>query len=199
MTERVRRAGRRASWWAALTLLLAGAVACTADEDGSPGSQDQPGSSASDRAEEPILTTVEGVSGKLDRDRRADLKAGVNAAVDGWFEGAFLGEFPRADYAPAFDGFTEGAREDALGDLGLLSNKEIEARIETAEAGNRRVRLEVLAPRGEPQGVTAHFVLDYFTYGELEDHRRVRGSLFLTPQEGEWRIFGYDVIGAQNR
>ena len=198
MTGRVRRARRWATWWAALALLLVGAVACTEAED-SPGSQDQPGSTASDPVEEPIHTTVDGVIGKLAKDRRADLKAGVNAAVDGWFEGAFLGDFPRADYAPAFDGFTEGARKDALGDLGLLSNKAIEARIEKAEAGNRRVRLEVLAPRGEPQGVTAHFVLDYFTYGELEDHRRVRGSLYLTPQEGEWRIFGYDVIGAQNR
>ena len=199
MTGRVRRARRSGTWLAALMLLLVGAVACTDDGDSSPESQDEPGSTASDPADEAIHTTVEGVIGKLARDRRADLKAGVNAAVDGWFEGAFLGDFPRADYAPAFDGFTEGAREDALGDLALLSNKEIEARIENAEAGNRRVRLEVLAPRGEPQGVTAHFVLDFFTYGELEDHRRVRGSLYLTPQEGTWRIFGYDVIGAQNR
>ena len=196
---RVRRARRSATRWAALSVLLIGAVGCTGDDDDTPASQD-PGSSASDSAEEePIHTTVEGVSGRLDRARRGDVKAGVNEAVDAWFEGAFLGDFPRADYAAAFAGFTEGARKDAMEHLDLLSNREIEDRIDSAEAGNRRVRLEVLAPKGEPQGVTAHFVLDYFTKGELEDHRRVRGSLYLTPQEGEWRIFGYDVIGAQAR
>ena len=196
---RVRRARRSATRWAALTVLLVGAVGCTGDDDDTPENQD-PGSSASDSAEEePIHTTVEGISGRLDQARRDDVKTGVSAAVDAWFEGAFLGDFPRGDYAPAFDRFTEGAREDAMRDLELLSNKEIEDSIESAEAGNRRVRLEVLAPKGEPQGVTAHFVLDYFTKGELEDHRRVRGSLYLTPQEGEWRIFGYDVVGAQAR
>lgn len=195
---RVRRAGRAASQWAALTVLLVGAAACTGDDDDAPGSQ-EPGSSASDPAEEPIHTTVEGISGRLDHDARHELKTGVSEVVDAWFQGAFLGDFPRPDYAPAFDGFTRGARADALEALDLMSNKEIEDRIESARPGNRRVRLEVLAPQGEPQGVTAHFVLDYFTDGELEDHRRVRGSLYLTPQEGEWRIFGYDVIGAETR
>jgi hypothetical protein len=199
MSGRVRGARRSAARWAALTALLVGAVACSgADETDGPNSQ-EPGSSASDPVSEPIHTTFWRVTGHLEHPVRASLKADVNKAVDAWFEGAFLGDFPRADYTPAFEGFTQGARRDALGDLSLLSNKKIQDRIESAVAGNRRVRLDVLAPRGDPQGVTAHFVLDYFTHGGLEDHLRVRGSLYLTPEEGTWRIFGYDVVGAEER
>lgn len=199
MTGRVRRGRRSAARWAALSVLLVGAVACTGDDDGDgPDSQD-PGSSASDPASEPIHTTFWRVSGHLDHPVKAELKTEVNEAVDGWFEGAFLGEFPRDDYTAAFEGFTRGARKDALADLALLSNQKIADRIDSVVAGNRRVRLDVLAPKGQPSGVTAHFVLDYFTHGDLEDHLRVRGSLYLTPQEDTWRIFGYDVVGAEKR
>jgi len=198
MTGRVRRTRRSAASFAALTLVLAGAVACTGDDEDTPDGQD-PGSSASDSAQEPIHTTVDHVSGRLDRDHRSQVKAGVNKAVDGWFEGAFLGDFPRGDYEAAFQAFTPGARKDALAALPLMTNQEIDGSIESAVAGNRRVRLDVLAPKGQPHGATAHFVLDFFTHGGLEDHRRVRGSLYLTQQEGEWLIFGYDVMGAQSR
>jgi hypothetical protein len=200
MTRRVGRARRTAARWAALTVVLVAAVACTdGDENADQPEGQGPASSASDSTQEPINTTFWRVSGHMDHPVRAELKASVNEAVDGWFEGAFLGEFPRTDYTPAFAGFTKGAREDALDDLALLSNKEIEGSIENVVVGNRRVRLDVLAPKGQPHGVTAHFVLDYFTHGDLEDHLRVRGSLYLTPQEGEWRIFGYDVVGAEKR
>lgn len=189
---------RSAAPSAALALLLGGTVACTGDDSGDSPDSKKPGSMSASEAlqEEPIHTTVERVSGSLDKARRDDVKDGVNAAVDRWFEGAFLGEFPREDYAPAFAGFTPGAREDAIADLTLLSNREIEDRIDSVVVGNRRVRLDVLAPQGRPHGATARFVLDFFTHGELEKHLRVRGSLYLINQEGEWRIFGYDVIGA---
>jgi hypothetical protein len=185
--------------WAALAVVLFGAVGCTGDESAEPPTEQDSGSAASDPAKEPTNTTFWRVTGHLDHPVRSELKSGVNDAVDAWFDGAFLGEFPRADYAPAFVGFTRGARKDAMSDLALLSNKDLEDSIESAVAGNRRVRLDVLAPKGKPHGVTAHFVLDYFTHGEREDHLRVRGSLYLTPEEGEWRVFGYDVLGAEKR
>jgi len=199
MRSRVRRGQRSAAVWTALAVLLFGAVACTGEDDADEPHSAEPGSSATDGASEPINTTFWRVSGHLDHPVKAELKSRVNDAVDGWFEGAFLGEFPRADYKGAFDGFTRGARKDALADLDLMSNQAIADSIDSVVAGNRRVRLDVLAPKGEPSGVTAHFVLDFFTHGGLEDHLRVRGSLYLTPQEDEWRIFGYDVVGAEKR
>lgn len=199
MTGRVRRVRRSVASCAALTALLGSAVSCTGDDGGESPEGQERGNSAIDREQEPIHTTVQKISGRMDKATRADVKSGVNEVVDGWFEGAFLGDFPRGDYREAFAGFTKGARKDALANLPLLSNQEVDGSIDSAVAGNRRVRLDVLAPRGVPYGVTAHFVLDFFTYGELEDHRRVRGSLYLTEQEGEWRIFGYDVVGARKR
>ena len=199
MTGLVRRVRRAAAGGAAVAVVLAGAVACSGDDEDGPDAS-KPGSSASDPEQEPINTTVDGISGRLDDERRTEVQEGVSQTVDAWFEGAFLGDFPREDYSAAFDGFTKGARKDAMAQLDLLSNKEIDGQIDNAVAGNRRVRLEVLAPKGEPQGVTAHFVLDFFTYGELEEHRRVRGSLYLTPEKGgEWQVFGYDVLGATAR
>ena len=198
--RRVRRPARRwAASWAALAVVLSGAAACTDHDKADAPGGDDPGSSASDRAQEPIETTVDHVSGHLNGSQRSDLKSGVNEAVDGWFDGAFLGDFPRGDYTGAFQAFTKGARKAALADLKLMSNQQIEDRIESSVAGNRRVRLDVLAPKGKASGVTAHFVLDFFTHGDLEDHRRVRGALYLTTEEGQWRIFGYDVAGAESR
>ena len=199
MLGRLSRVQRATASCAVLAFVLAGVAACTDDDDPDAPEGDAPVSSASAREPEPIHTTVDHVSGRLDRSLRGEVKSGVNAVVDGWFEGAFLGEFPRGDYAAAFSAFTKGARKDALANVDLLSNQAIDDRIESSVAGNRRVRLDVLAPQGQPHGVTARFVLDFFTYGELEDHRRVRGELYLTQQEGQWRIFGYDVVGAESR
>ena len=78
-------------------------------------------------------------------------------------------------------------------DLDLLSNSGIADQIDSATATNRRVRLDVFAPDGHPRGVTAHFVLDFDTTGDLEESLRVRGDLYLAKDKGEWKIFGYDV------
>lgn len=199
MERRARAARSWAAVAAALAMLLTGAVACTGDDEQSPGEGQEPGATVAGRESEPINTTVEEVSGSLDEAKREEVKADVSAVVDGWFEGAFLGEFPREDYAPAFTAFTDGARKDAMRDLDLMSNQKIEDQIGAAVAGNRRVRLDVLAPKGQAQGATARFVLDFFTEGELEDHLRVKGALYLTKQEGEWRVFGYDVYETQSR
>ena len=80
-----------------------------------------------------------------------------------------------------------------------MSNQAIADRIDTATATNKRVRLQVLAPGGQPRGATARFVLDFSTTGELEGPRRVTGSLYLTKQMGEWHVFGYDVLEGVSR
>ena len=180
-------------------LLLLPSSACSGE--GGDGSEDDgsPGTSAKDLPQVETETTVDKVSGQLDERGRAKVKQGVNAAVDQWFDEAFLGEFPRTDYSAAFAGFTRGAQEDAERDLDLMSNARISDQIETAVAVNRRVRLNVLAPQGQPRGATARFVLDFTTTGELAGDRRVIGSLYLSKQLGEWRVFGYDVLEAMAR
>ena len=133
----------------------------------------------------------------LDADHQARVIDRVTAVVDPWFDDAFLGDFPRSDFADAFAAFTKGAAADAQRDLDILSNAGIADQIDSATATNRRVRLDVFAPEGHPRGVTANFVLDFDTTGDLEEHLRVHGALYLTKDKGEWKVFGYDVDEAE--
>ena len=41
--------------------------------------------------------------------------------------------------------------------------------------------------------MTARFVLDLATTGELQRKVEVRGRLLLTRTENGWKVFGYDV------
>ena len=180
----------------ALVLAL-GAAGCDSGDDLGSKEDGAPSDRGTDPPEVPTVTTLQNVGKELDLDHRTRVKDGVTAVIDPWFDGAFLGDFPREGYTAAFAGFSEGAAEDAERDIDLLSNESIAAQIDTATATKRRVRLDVFAPEGHPRGITAHFVLDFTTAGELEETMRVRGDLYLAKDKGVWKIFGYDVGQAE--
>jgi hypothetical protein len=174
-------------------LLLAGAVGCDSGDD--LGKSDtSPGTSGrgTDVPEVETVITIEHGEG-MDAVHQTKMIDGISAVVDPWFDDAFLGDFPRSDFSPAFVAFTKGAATDAERDLDLLSSAGIADQIDSATATNRRVRLDVFAPDGHPRGVTASFVLDFDTTGDLEEHLRVHGALYLAKDKGEWKVFGYDV------
>jgi len=173
-------------------LLLAGAVGCDSGDDVGGSSDAAPGSQESDAPGVDTVITIEHGEG-MDASRQTKVLAGVTAVIDPWFDEAFLGEFPRSDFSEAFTAFTKDAAADAQRDLDLLSSSGIADQIDSATATNRRVRLDVFAPDGHPRGVTANFVLDYDTSGELEEQLRVHGALYLAKDKGEWKVFGYDV------
>lgn len=178
----------------AALLLLAGAAGCDSGDDiGGPqdGSSSSSGRGTDAPAVETVMTLDHAVG--VDAAHEAKVIEGVTGAIDPWFDEAFLGDFPRSDFAPAFAAFTQGAAADAQRDLDLMSNAGIADRIDSATATNRRVRLDVFAPDGHPRGVTANFVLDFDTTGDLEEHLRVHGALYLAKDKGEWKVFGYDV------
>ena len=177
-------------------LLLAGAVGCDSGDDigDSTGdsSEASPGSHGSDVPGVDTVITIEHGEG-IDAARQAMVLASVTAVVDPWFDEAFLGEFPRSDFSAAFAEFTKDAAADAQRDLDVLTSSGIADQIDSATATNRRVRLDVFAPDGHPRGVTANFVLDFDTAGDLEEQLRVHGALYLAKDKGEWKVFGYDV------
>jgi hypothetical protein len=177
-------------------LLLAGAVGCDSGDDigDSTGdsSEASPGSHGSDVPGVDTVITIEHGEG-IDAARQAKVLASVTAVVDPWFDEAFLGEFPRSDFSAAFAEFTKDAAADAQRDLDVLTSSGIADQIDSATATNRRVRLDVFAPDGHPRGVTANFVLDFDTTGDLEEQLRVHGALYLAKNKGEWKVFGYDV------
>jgi hypothetical protein len=200
MTSVTRARARSALVNGVAPLLIAGLVAglagCDSGDDiGESGEGGDGSPSSSHGADAPgvkTVTTIQHGEG-LDPAGQARAIEHVTAAIDPWFDEAFLGTFPRSDFSSAFTTFTEGAAADAQRDLALLSNAGLADQIDSATATNRRVRLDVFAPDGRPRGVTANFVLDFDTTGDVEQHLRVHGSLFLTRVKHTWKVFGYDV------
>ena len=186
---------RRAGSAVAVLALALGAAGCDSGDDIS-GDEDAPRSGSSQATEAPEVATVltlQHVGDSLDAAHREKVKDGVTPVVDSFFDGAYLGDFPRTDFSAGFASFTEGAAADAQRDLDVMSSASLSDRIETATATKRRVTLDVLAVEGHARGATAHFFLDFDTTGGLEESVRVRGELYLTKQDGEWSVFGYDV------
>jgi hypothetical protein len=178
-------------------VLAFGAVGCDSGDDIEGNQDGSPSGHGADAPEVGTVTTLQNIGKRLDPDHRARVKGGVTAVIDPWFEGAFLGDFPRDGYTDAFAGFTRGAAADAERDLDILSNQSIADEIDSATATRRRVRLDVFANDGHPRGATAHFVLDFTTSGDVEASMRVRGDLYLAKDKGVWKIFGYDVDQAE--
>lgn len=185
-----------------MAVLIAVAVTCVAivggcSRDDSEPEADTPSSSPSETPEKPPVTTqvvLGKVTGKLGDAQKQALKDDVKQIVDTFFEQAYLGEFPRASFDEAYTAFTAGARKDAERDADLLSNAAIADRIDSATGAKRQVSLDVLAVKGEPAGVSARFTLDFDTTGDLEQRERVKGYLLLDREDGQWQVFGYDVI-----
>ncbi|HRK47422.1 MAG TPA: hypothetical protein PK324_17450, partial [Nocardioides sp.] len=186
---------------AALVLLL-GAAGCDSGDD-IQGDGDKDAQTADQATDAPpevsTFVTLQHVGNRLDAVHRERVKDRVAEVVDPFFDGAYLGEFPRSDYTGAFATFTEGAAADAQGDLDIMSNAAIADQIDSAEATKRRVIVNVFAVQGHPKGATAHFYLDFDTTGDLESSMRVRGELYLAKVKGQWKIFGYDVDEAEQR
>jgi hypothetical protein len=175
---------------AGLVIALAG---CDSGDDLGESDQGSPSTShGADVSKVATQITIEHGTG-MNPVHQAKAIDGVTAVIDPWFDEAFLGDFPRSDFSAAFAGFTKDAAADAQRELDLLSNSGIADRIDSATATNRRVRLDVFAPDGHPRGVTANFVLDFDTSGDLEEHLRVHGALYIAKDKGEWKVFGYDV------
>jgi hypothetical protein len=119
----------------------------------------------------------------------------VGKAVDSWFDGAFVGvDYPATSFPDAFAAFTAQAKSDATRQQNLMTAGRLGAHIDGVTTLQRRVTLDVLAPRGKAAGVTARFLLRFRTTGDVRKKVTVTGRLFLTRSAGgAWRIFGYDV------
>jgi hypothetical protein len=132
---------------------------------------------------------------KAFRKHRKTLETHVRAAVDGWFDGAFLAVgYPADSFPHAFDTFTARAAADAKRQKRLMTNWKWRHDIDGVAPTKRKVKLDVLAPKGRPAGVTARVKLAFTTSGHKKKKVTVTGRLFLARNPGgHWRIFGYDV------
>jgi hypothetical protein len=188
---------RRGISAAAAAVLACGAALAGCSDDGkdeATGPAPRASASASaGTAPGPAAAVVATVTGRLPAERRSALAEQVAEVVDGWLDGAYLGDFPRADFAPAFAGFTAGAAARARRELPLMSNASMSDRIDSASATRRTISLDVLAVGRRPVGVTATVDLAFETTGTLAVPQQVTGTLDLTPVGGGWKVFGYRI------
>jgi hypothetical protein len=176
---------------ATLIVLTVALGACSGDDDDPAESTPTPSATTP-----PVKTvvTVGDVTGKLPRPARARLTKQVGAVVGGWMDAAYLsGDYPRRDFAGSWPGFTPGAQVEARHDRKLMSNADVGSRVDGVEAKRKAIRLDVLAVKQRPVGVTAHVALRFKTTGDVARGVRVSGRLYLTHTEHGWRVFGYDV------
>lgn len=188
-----RPAPRRGAVAVAATVILA-LTGCSGEPDEPDAQTPSSEPTASGPPALPTHTTVGVVSGKLAKADQRRVKTKVAAVVDDWFDAAYVGgDWPRTDFGDAFPHFSKGAAKEAKRDAQLMSNQRLGERLESVEATKRRLRVDVLAVKRRPVGVTARFVLGMDLAGEVNRSERVSGSLFLTYRDGAWQVFGYDV------
>jgi hypothetical protein len=178
---------------------------CGGSDSSTPqGVPSSPGASVTDGGAPPMATQVAlgKVSGtirkpyrKAFKKHRKGLETQVRKAVDGWFDGGFVGvSYPADAFPHAFDTFTSQAAADAHRQKRLMTNWAWRKDIDGVTTTQRKVTLDVIAPKGRPAGVTARVRLKFTTTGHKRKKVTVTGRLFLarSPQ-GHWQIFGYDV------
>jgi hypothetical protein len=181
---------------AGLVVVALGSGACK-DDGGSDGAAPDGGSPAGASVTERTVETRVSfgvLTGRLPSDARQRLSSQVGDVVDGWIDAAYVGgDYPRRDFSDVWPGFTAGAQQEAHHDRALMSNEDVGDRIDGVELHKSTVKLDVLAVKQHPVGVTARVFIGFRTTGDVEREVRVKGRLFLTPTDRGWRVFGYDV------
>jgi len=190
------RRGPRAAALAVGVALLATLAGCTGDGD-DPGAE--PSATGSETVEEVTTrVTIGRVTGRLPKPARAKVADQVQGVVDEWYDAALLGSGESLaesaeQWLESCPGFTEGACARARRDRDLTTLAALADRIEGVAARKRSVRLDILAVDGRPVGATARVRLVADTTGEVERTVRIGGRLLLTPTDGGWQVFGYDL------
>lgn len=191
------RPRRTANAVAGVVLLASAVAACSGGDDSSGAGPGAPaGSSATDS---PVVTEVAfgKITGALPSQAKDTLSDQVQEVVDGWFDAAYLGDDgdDGGDGGDPWPGFTKGAAAEARADGDLMSNRGLAPGTEV-EAKKRAVKIDVLAVKKRPVGVTAHITLKFTASGADQQVVRIGGRLYLTPGKDGWQVFGYDVTKA---
>jgi hypothetical protein len=173
---------------ACLVGCLASLAACTDDSDDPSPPNDGPTSVALE------LSLGPGADG-LTTEARDDLQNDVGALLTTYVVDGFLGDYPREDFVSVLDSFTAGEAPHAAQELEQITGTSFAA-ADQVVATRLEARLSTFAPGKEALGVSAavDFAFDVTEGGETREET-MSGRLLLTPENGEWRIFGFQVHG----
>ncbi|KAA1420861.1 hypothetical protein F0U44_00470 [Nocardioides humilatus] len=175
---------------------------CSGDDDAKQPDEKTSSSNTTVTEHAGIDTRVEvgDVVGKLDKAAASEVAAEVATAVDQWIDAAYVGgDYPRASFADAFASFTDDAAKIATKQKDLMSNAALGDKLDEVTAVRRVVSVDLLAPKGETAGATAHVNLVIDLEGDVDRTDQVRGRLVLTPTKKGWRIFGFDIARGEVR
>lgn len=178
--------GARRATGAAVLLVSVALGGCTAEQPDRPTSQ----SSA-----ESVALRVRTVHGdtNLTPDARAEAEGAVGDVLSDYVVRAFLGDYPREDFARAFESFTGNLVREASRDLDqLTANRFREA--EAVRATRLGADLSFVVQDSDIIGATAsvRFAFEATVNGE-ERTMSLRGRLMLVEDDGAWSVFGYDL------
>ncbi len=165
-------------------LVLAG---CSGDGSGDPPT---PTSAPSEALR---VTTVSGGEA-LDTAVRTQVEVEVGDVLSGYVVRAFLGEYPRDDFVPAFDSFTSGAARKATQDIDVLTASRY-ADASGVRATSLDARLSWLVSGRDVVGATAGVRFDFEVSAATGETVPIslRGRFMLVEDAGTWSVFGYDV------
>lgn len=171
-----------------LGLTLAGCSGDTADDGGSRTAWSDARATALE-----VRTTVSRVQGGLSRVQRARIERRTAQLLERYLSAAYLHQRAGKGHRRAFPGFTPGARELALRQVGITADGAF-PRAEDVRPRGAVAYVSVVAPEGRPAGATARVFLKLdVARGERSRLLQLRGLLLLTPTAKGWRIFGYDL------
>ena len=179
--------GARRATGAAVLLVSVALGGCTSEP------RDRPVSQPTSESAALRVRTVHGDT-NLTPDARAEAEGAVGDVLSGYVVRAFLGDYPREDFARAFESFTGNLAREASGDLDqLTANRFREA--EAVRATRLGADLSFLVQDSDIIGATAsvRFAFEATVDGE-ERPLSLRGRLMLVEDDGAWSVFGYDVV-----
>jgi hypothetical protein len=180
------RRGRTSGHAVATLLLVVVLGACTGD-GGSPP-PDQP---ADHVALE--LSMGPGATG-LSTEARDQLQNDVGAVLSTYVVDAYLGDYPRDDFADALDSFSKSFTDRAATHLELLTGAGFGEGVESVSAARLSASIASFVPQEQVVGATAivDFAFDVQANGTTSEITR-QGRLMLMPEDGKWKIFGFEL------
>lgn len=178
--------GRATGHAVAALLMVVALGACTGD-GGSPP-PNQPGDHVALE-----LSMGPGAAG-LSTEARDRLQNDVGAMLSTYVVDAYLGDYPRDDFADALDSFTKSFTDRAATNLELLTGAGFGEGVESVSATRLSASISSFVPQQQVVGATAvvDFAFDVEANGTTSEITR-RGRLMLMPEDGKWKIFGFDM------
>jgi hypothetical protein len=174
-------------------VLVVAVVACVVAVCGCTGDTDDPAPPGDGPKSAALQLSIGPGADDLATGTRDELQNDVGQVLSTYVVEAFLGDYPRDDFVKALDAFTSGVTQKAATDLEQITGAGFKD-ADTVVASRLAASISAFAPGRDAVGASAHvdFVFDVTENGSTREVT-VQGRLMLSPVDGQWKIFGYQL------